>query len=437
MPKRCILILLDGLSDRAYPILGNKTPLASAHTPAMDLIVKKGLCGLMFGLKPGISLPSEIAHFNLFGFEKEFPGRGPLEALGAGIKLDSSEVVFLARFAGVKREGKNFVVVNNSPHISQEEQRELLHIINEFSQVFLDKKVKISYVPITSQRGLLILKGEVSPFVSDADPLQENLPVLKVEPLSPEDSLSKNTAKILNDFMVKLWRLLEESEINKIRSKSGKGPVNFLLIHRGGRLKKIQKFSERWGLKPTTISSGIIYWGIGKYLGFHVEKMEEYGDPEKELDERLSKAKRLVKEFDFIHVHHKGPDSAAHKKDPVLKKEIIEALDRAISKHLDWLLSPENLVIITSDHATPSSGKMIHSGEPVPVVFCGEGVWQDQVTTFSEIECAKGALGIIPQDAFMFLVLNYLDRGILWGMKYGREERYYYPSFTGLLANSY
>ncbi|MCI5125709.1 MAG: hypothetical protein D3925_14850, partial [Candidatus Electrothrix sp. AR5] len=34
--ERCLLILLDGLGDRAYPELGDRTPLQAAHTPNLD-----------------------------------------------------------------------------------------------------------------------------------------------------------------------------------------------------------------------------------------------------------------------------------------------------------------------------------------------------------------------------------------------------------------
>ena len=50
------------------------------------------------------------------------------------------------------------------------------------------------------------------------------------------------------------------------------------------------------------------------------------------------------------------------------------------------------LVVVTSDHSTPSSGEMIHAGEPVPLMMHGQWTRRDRVDRFDEIEVASGAL---------------------------------------------
>ena len=43
------------------------------------------------------------------------------------------------------------------------------------------------------------------------------------------------------------------------------------------------------------------------------------------------------------------------------------------------------LVVVTGDHATPSSGPLIHSGEAIPILIAGgPNVLADNVTTFNE-----------------------------------------------------
>jgi len=43
------------------------------------------------------------------------------------------------------------------------------------------------------------------------------------------------------------------------------------------------------------------------------------------------------------------------------------------------------LVVVTGDHATPSSGPLIHSGEAIPILLAGgPNVLSDLVTTFHE-----------------------------------------------------
>ena len=100
MPTRCILVLLDGVGDRAHDVLGGLTPLAAADTPAFDALAARGCNGLYHAGRLGLALPSENAHFAMFGNDAaEFPGRGPLEALGAGVDLAPGEVAVLAHLA--------------------------------------------------------------------------------------------------------------------------------------------------------------------------------------------------------------------------------------------------------------------------------------------------------------------------------------------------
>ncbi|MFP3983257.1 MAG: phosphoglycerate mutase, partial [Desulfurivibrionaceae bacterium] len=75
--RRCVLVVLDGVGDRSYEDLRGLTPLQAAYTPTLDYLAAKGANGLFHAFSPGVVLPSENAHFAMFGYqEEEFPGRG-------------------------------------------------------------------------------------------------------------------------------------------------------------------------------------------------------------------------------------------------------------------------------------------------------------------------------------------------------------------------
>ena len=96
-------------------------------------------------------------------------------------------------------------------------------------------------------------------------------------------------------------------------------------------------------------------------------------------------------EYDFIHVHTKMPDEAGHTKNPWYKKDVIEAIDRAMSVAVNEIIPDrEVLLVVTADHSTASSGSMIHTGETVPITMVGKYVRRDEVGHFNEIACAKG-----------------------------------------------
>ena len=123
----CILLILDGISDRAYRVLGNKTPLQAAYTPYLDELSSRGANGLMHAWHSGRALPSENAHFALFGYQQnDFPGRGYLEAVGANIELDPSDIAILARMVSVKQDGHRLILEKNWPKATPDEINALI-----------------------------------------------------------------------------------------------------------------------------------------------------------------------------------------------------------------------------------------------------------------------------------------------------------------------
>src|SRR3954454_21856107 len=80
-----VVILLDGLGDRAYEALGGRTGNESADTPNLDRLAAAGSCGLLYSVGPGRAPSSEVAHWAMLGYRPdEYPGRAVFEALGPG-----------------------------------------------------------------------------------------------------------------------------------------------------------------------------------------------------------------------------------------------------------------------------------------------------------------------------------------------------------------
>ena len=114
---------------------------------------------------------------------------------------------------------------------------------------------------------------------------------------------------------------------------------------------------------------------------------------------------------------------------------MIESLDAGLADSIQPLLDNEDVIlVVTADHSTPSNGPLIHSGEPVPLLFHGPGVRRDKVDRFDEISVAGGALGTMRGDELMHMILNYTDRARLAGIHDTPEPREYWPgdyaSFT-------
>ncbi len=426
MPTRCLLILLDGVGDRAHDILGGLTPLAAADTPAFDALAARGCNGLYHAGRMGQALPSENAHFAMFGYDAaEFPGRGPLEALGAGVDLAPGEVAVLAHLAclGVDAQGR-MRLDRDCPRMPEDEAQAFLSALPAMET----RTLRIRFCRTKGVFGVLVLSGDCGPRFTDTNPMVEGRMLSEVLPLAEAGAASANTAAAVKDYLVAAHRALAAHPANAQRARQGLPPVNGLVTQRAGRLTKVPSMAERFGLRGLTISSGAVYHGLARFLGMEVMAVKDTGDPGRDLARRLEMAMEVQRGHDFIHVHTKAPDQAAHHKDPEAKRDVIAALDQAAAPALEALSSdPDVLVALTADHSTPSAGELIHSGEPVPLAMAGPGVRVDRVHRFHEVAAAAGAMGCVRGSEFMLLVLNHLDRARLAGIRDVPGDPAYWP----------
>jgi 2,3-bisphosphoglycerate-independent phosphoglycerate mutase len=335
-------------------------------------------------------------------------------------------VALLAHLTSLREERGFLFTIRDVPSTTPKEIAAIIPLIADDRW----EDIHIRFHHIKGLFGVLTMEGPVSPHITDTNHMTDGWPLMKLVPWreDADDEKAIRTAKALKSYLIRVYRQLNIHPVNLKRVKSGLDPVNGLVTQRAGRLKRVDSFSHRYGLKGLSISSGVLFKGMCEYLGMDFAGIEESDDPEADLALRLAHAHGAFEIYDFIHVHTKAPDEAAHKKDPLLKKTVIEALDRGIAMEIEpFLKNPECLVIVMSDHATPSSGPLVHSGESVPLTMHGCGVWRDHVKSFDEIASSSGALGTVRGKEIMYLILNYLDRAKLKGIMDTDVDQAFWP----------
>ncbi|KKR27432.1 MAG: putative 2,3-bisphosphoglycerate-independent phosphoglycerate mutase 1, partial [candidate division CPR2 bacterium GW2011_GWD2_39_7] len=152
--KKILFVILDGLGDRPIKNLEGKTPLEAARTPNMDFFAQNGICGVQNALPKGVYPTSEECHLALFGYHyiKDYPGRGVLEALGLGIKLNPGDLALRVDFGTVDEDLR--VVDPRAGNISR---------TIEFSEAIGTREVDGFNFEIYSglaHRGVLIISGK-------------------------------------------------------------------------------------------------------------------------------------------------------------------------------------------------------------------------------------------------------------------------------------
>jgi len=129
--------------------------------------------------------------------------------------------------------------------------------------------------------------------------------------------------------------------------------------------------------------------GIGKLIGMKVIRAPPPTFTASDYEERARKTLALLREFDGVYVHIKGPDLFGHDGDAVGKRKSVEDIDRFFFKPLLKKLGLNNTrVAVTADHSTPCELKA-HSNTPVPFLIAGNGVSEQGVLKFGEKECRK------------------------------------------------
>ncbi len=425
---KIILVLLDGLGDRSCPILNHQTPLQAAVTPNLDRLATIGGSGLFHAAAVGQCLPSEMAHYLLFGYdEKQFPGRGLLEAVGFGVPFDDGDVLSLAHLSSVSIDGNGPVLALPRKNVpwNQEELGALYGALESYET----KGIGFRLHRTGRNDAILVMSGNASPHVSDSDPIRVGYSMARVMPTAgnPEPEMAERTAEALNAYLLYCHKVLTAHPVNRRRNDAGLAMANFLATQRSGRRKEQLPFRQRWGFKGLLMASGAVYGGLAQELGLDFMKVTDGQDPGDDLRERIDLALK-DDTHDFVHLHTKTPDQAAHKGDPLLKRDVITSLDRGLKTLVTALETREDLLVaVTADHSTPSDSRLIHSGEPVPVVLAGPHVRRDRVTSFDEISAAQGCVGPLRGAELMSLLLNYADGAALNGHRLGRRETSFFP----------
>ncbi|MCF8144111.1 MAG: phosphoglycerate mutase [Deltaproteobacteria bacterium] len=425
---KMLLLLLDGLGDRSYGALGNRTPLQAAHTPNLDRLARMGSNGLFHAAWVGQCFPSETAHYLLFGYEMErFPGRGLLEAVGYDVPFQDDEVLSLAHLSGITWQGDLPILLKSRADIKGDDAE--IGALYSAITPYMSEDIRFNLHRTGPNDAILVINGSVSPHISDCDTMMIGTPLAEVVPMAgnPEPQKAEQTARALNRYLAHCHTILARHEVNRDRLKEGLPAANFLATQRAGRRIVQEPFHDKWCLKGMMIASGSIYLGLARELGLTPMKVADGKDPGADLRGRIRMALSDTA-HDFIHVHTKAPDKAAHTKDPVHKRDVIDSLDRGLDELVEAVEQRDDLlVVVTSDHSTPSSSLLIHSGEPVPVCFAGPNIRRDAVTAFDEISAAGGCLGLLRGEELMLMILNYSNRSTLMGHRLGPVERRYVP----------
>ncbi|MEM4717911.1 MAG: alkaline phosphatase family protein [Desulfurococcaceae archaeon] len=422
MRSKLIYLVIDGAADSLNDPV---TTLEIAKKAGLDTIARNGICGLMYTVEKGIAPESDEAVISILGYNPHdvYTGRGPVEALGAGLTLrEGYEIAFRANFATINPSSRRIIDRRAGRNLTTYEARELAKAVDNMELGIHDGYAKV--VATIGHRAIVIIGSKtrkLSPYVSNNDPAYVRVGLVSVAVENPGKSIelikplenteeARITAELANTFFEKSMRILNEHPINKERVSKGLLPGNALLLRdAGGSIPKSTPLPDKYQCRFAVLAEMPVEIGIGRAFKAEVIPLEPpTGNPKVDYEIRLDSTIKAINKNDIVYVHLKGPDEPGHDGDFDLKKIKIEEIDKYFVQPLiDYI--EKYSILITSDHATPPSRKS-HTDDPVPVAFYKPGIEADVVTKYTEKSCMQGSLGIIEHGWLLLprIITNYL-----------------------------
>ncbi len=402
MNRKAIIFLADGMADEPLPELGGKTPLEAAHTPAMDSIARDGVNGTFLTLPEGLPTSSDVANMSVLGFypERNYPGRGPIEAVSQGIELGPDDVAFRCNLVYVSDDG--VLRDYSAGHIDNETAAVLM---NDLQKQFGNSDV--TFHSGVSYRNLLVLHGKcfsdrIHYFKPDSS---QDMPVSELKLSAADDSPeAAYTVKFLDRLGQLCTAFLAAHPLNRDR----KAPANWIWPWSPGRRPRLEPFSVCYsGRRGAVISAVDVIKGIGKSSGMEVVEVPgATGFLDTNYAGKVAAALEAIKRVDLVYVHVEAIDECSHLGDLKLKMQAIEDFDSKIVAPILSALKGQGITFaVLPDHPVPIKLRK-HTTTPVPLAIAGPGIEPDQVQSFSETLAPTGSLGFLRGNELVKKVLG-------------------------------
>ena len=396
---KSVLFLADGMADEPLDRLNGKTPLEYANTPAMDSIARMGASGLFRTLPDGLPTSSDVANMSVMGFlpEKNYPGRGPIEAVSQKIVLGPDDVAWRCNIITVGNDGK--ILDYSAGHIENEVSAQLIaDLQKEFGSD------KVTFYPGVSYRNLLVLHGkEFSKNVDYAKPdSSHGMDEYEIQ-LKPLSEDAEYTVEFLRELYEKARVFLENHPLNRGKAS----PANRIWPWSPGYKPDFPGFAEKYGRNGAVISAVDVIKGIGICSDMTVIEVDgATGFIDTNYENKADAAVEALKDHDFVYLHVEGIDEVSHLGDLDLKIKAIEDFDsRLVARVMKKLEGQDVRFVILPDHPVPIL-KRLHTTDPVPFAMCGPGIIPDSIQSYSEKNAPAGSFGLLEKDELMYLLFK-------------------------------
>lgn len=352
-----VVLVGDGMGD--YPVreFGGMTILQAAHAPHMRRIAAAGRVTMVQTVPPDLPPGSDVANLSLLGYDasKNYTGRAPIEAAGAGIPLPADAVAYRCNLVTIQN---GTMVDYSAGHISTEEAHDLIAAV----QARLGDATRTFHGGVSYRHLLVWRDAPVDLLTTPPHEISDKL----VDPHLPTGKRQDELRRMMDESR----DILRDHPVNRRRIDAGKAPATQIWLWGQGRALSLESYRAKFGLTGIVVSAVDLVRGLGILAGLEAPRIPgATGYLDTNVDGKVQAALDALRVHDFAYVHLEAPDECGHQGRADLKKQAIELFDARIVapiwRELETRGEPYRL-IIAMDHRTPVSLKG-HSREPVPI----------------------------------------------------------------------
>ena len=376
-----LLIILDGLCEYPLPELGGRTPLEAAYTPAMDEIARHSRCVRVRTCPPGLSPATDCCVLTLLGYDIDgatMPGRGYIEACGAGLQPRDGETVYRCNIAPISRCAHQPIITASSTTSVSSEALSRLIAAASAEEILLH--------PTTPGHLLAIL------------PPAANW----------NEGYNHHSTLLPNQLIGHTAPAYADSRLNRLAQASREILGDATLLFWGGG--KASSLPRLWP-GGTMITAVEVMKGIASIAGMNVVTHHTFtGNYDTNYSLKASTAIEAIERTgaseegdSLIVLHIEAPDTVSHLTGTALQKiRVIEDIDRLVIgpvlKYInaartcnDAHIGKEIRLILTTDHFTDCT-RGIHHPDPVPMAIYNRADYQIGMSAFNEAAFANAEM---------------------------------------------
>ncbi len=400
-----IILICDGAADWPIEELGHKTVFEAAKTPNLDWLASHGQMGMLKTIPDDMPADSGVANMTILGYapENDYSGRGPFEALSAGVKLKENDIVFRVNLINIK---DGFIYDYSSGHITTGEAKHLIDNLTYTTGAEFSAGVQYRHILKLDGNNYSANIHQYPPHDHLGKPYKDYLTI----PKDPNDEKAIKTASYINKLIEESQEPLRNDRINQERKKEGKVVATHIWPWGVGKRPNIKSFKEKYGKEGAVISAVDLIFGIGIAAGLKPIRVEgATGLPDTNYEGKVEAALKQLREKDFVYLHIEAIDEMGHTGDPKKKIAALEDFDLKIVKpfiEAEKEFNNELVIVVLPDHPTPCK-KRTHTSDPIPFVIYNPKKLSKSQREYSENTGEKGEYGLIENgEEFMKLILN-------------------------------